>query len=457
MLKEKITSLLEVLQANVTAIAELADTDPSNISRIKNGTRSYQINSKTIDRLLGGILLYAEKEQKNDLLDQLIRFQGGSRKEALRSWLFQDVRQPDAVTTLSAFPDKLNALIHLANLSNARLARLTNIDPSYISRLRSGSRIPRAGSTVYETLSRVLFDEITKAGHLGTLQKMISSDASGNTDDLFQSYVKWLSTPQKNDVHIESLLSSINQLSPTRTFSGPLRSLQEQPDRNITYELRDNYYDSRGLQEASLRFLSDVVQSDSRMIYLFSENQIDWMTQDPVFLQKWTFLMLLLLQKGIRIRIIHNIDRSIPEMVDAVKSWLPLYMSGLIEPWYMNIKGGKRFQHTLFLCPGVASVTSVQLFQDSHAVFHYDTDPKYNDYCLHLFQGLMKKSMPLMQIEKAASLPGKNEGLLLTGQENIRISIEEASVTVTRVTEPKISFTILNRHLCDAIKAYCDA
>ena len=46
---------------------------------------------------------------------------------------------------------------------------------------------------------------------------------------------------------------------------------------------------------------------------------------------------------GVRIRIIHNIDRGLEEMTAAIRGWLPLYMSGRIEGFYSTRPGGSRF------------------------------------------------------------------------------------------------------------------
>ena len=77
--------------------------------------------------------------------------------------------------------------------------------------------------------------------------------------------------------------------------------------------------------------------------------------------------------------------------------------------------------------------------------------------------------MPLMQIKKtvndnAGDCAAQDKGSMTQNGDcieqssefaNVRIEIDTASVTVSRITEPKVSFLILNQQLCDAIKAYC--
>lgn len=43
-------------------------------------------------------------------------------------------------------------------------------------------------------------------------------------------------------------------------------------------------------------------------------------------------------EKGLKLRIIHNIDRSLSEMMLGLESFIPMYMTGQIEPYYFKIR-----------------------------------------------------------------------------------------------------------------------
>ena len=45
-------------------------------------------------------------------------------------------------------------------------------------------------------------------------------------------------------------------------------------------------------------------------------------------------------------------------MLKGIKSWLPLYFSGSIDPYVCTLRRDSRFSHTLFLCPGQACIAS---------------------------------------------------------------------------------------------------
>ena len=120
-------------------------------------------------------------------------------------------------------------------------------------------------------------------------------------------------------------------------------------DRNV-------YNGVSGLQDAVIRFLIMVCESKGQEMLLYSDQDMAWMMGPEDFCLKWAMLMKYCVKSGIRIRIIHNIDRSPREMDMAIKSWLPLYMSGMVEPYYSEAVKDVRFFHTLFVCPGVAAI-----------------------------------------------------------------------------------------------------
>jgi hypothetical protein len=40
----------------------------------------------------------------------------------------------------------------------------------------------------------------------------------------------------------------------------------------------------------------------------------------------------MLMKKGIRLEVIHDLDRPFEEMMYGLESWIPLYMTGQVSP-----------------------------------------------------------------------------------------------------------------------------
>ena len=148
MLSDRITTLFELLSCSNTDIARYADCSPSNISRLKSGSRMPAPDSRTITKLAEGIWQYADHENMQNVLCQLTNA-GSTKKEqlipALITWLYDtkkmnlpktpppESRQQKAYLRLN-FGYRLDHVMKLLGLSNVQLASQLNIDASLVSR-----------------------------------------------------------------------------------------------------------------------------------------------------------------------------------------------------------------------------------------------------------------------------------------------------------------------------------
>ena len=446
MLKSKINTMFSELDIKVCDIAEFAKTDVTNISRLKSGSRTPKPSSATINKLADGIIEYCTEYSKTEKLDKLISFEGGSRKEALIEWLFDDYNKTENSQAL--FASKLGAVMKLCGVSIKALSAKLNIDVSYLSRIRSGKRTLNPNNELYEAISRELFDEIAANGSLEKLRSFINSECEINSPSFYYEFRSWLCDFGRGDRHIKELLDSIGSLEIPKALPVDISKL------DFSYEEKSCYFGNKGLQNAVIRFLTEVINSDTREVFLYSDRSIDWMTGEKEFAVKWAVLMKQLVSKGITVKIIHNIDRKIPDMVSAIRSWLPIYMSCQIEPYYTNSKSGNRFTHTLFVCPKVACVKAFNLPYDESPEFDYFTDTEHIQKSCEIFNNMLEKCMPLMYARKGVITNG---ALIYKDDDksNIEISMDEISVTVSRLDEPRVSFTVLNNLLANAIKSYC--
>ena len=57
--------------------------------------------------------------------------------------------------------------------------------------------------------------------------------------------------------------------------------------------------------------------------------------------------MAMMLKKGLHLYQIHNLDRSFDEMMLGLESWIPMYMTGLISPYYLKNVQNNTFLHLL--------------------------------------------------------------------------------------------------------------
>lgn len=259
------------------------------------------------------------------------------------------------------FSDKLDFLMNVSNTSNSALALCIRMDPSHISRLRRGERNAIKDAAVIKSMglcfARHLTQEYQRKALIDALNLISLPSDEKKVADLISN---WLLSPSYGSSQsVESFLSGLSSYSrpKNQTSTGFNSNSTERPQAGMSV-----YYGIEGKRKAAEYFLTEVIEHDKpQTLLLFSDEPTDWMTFDRAFAMKWAQLMLQVLAKGNRIKIIHTVSRDIDEMFNAISQWMPLYMSGLIEPYYCPKKRDGIFKQTLFISPDVTAVVSMSV------------------------------------------------------------------------------------------------
>jgi len=258
----------------------------------------------------------------------------------------------------------------------------------------------------------------------------VEPDALTGEEEAFSLFHDWLYDTEKTDSSsvIEKLLENIDTFS--IDAKTPLPSFEEVAAEQTIKSKNAVYFGSTGLQNAVIRFLGGVISGGAKELYLYSDQNMNWLI-DPAFRIKWATLMLGCVQKGVRIHVIHNVDRDASEMIEAIISWLPLYMSGMLSSYYCKKQKNSRFSNTIFLCPGVSCVKGSNVIgtEDQNGEYRYDTDPKILEIHQAAFQGLLADAKQLVRIYGDL----ESEGLIQTGNSGMTV----LGTTLPLATMPK--------------------
>ncbi len=364
-----------------------------------------------------------------------------------------------------AFGEKFDAVMRLSDMSNVLFGRLVNMDASYISRFRSGTRSPRSNPKAVEDICDVLLRRLKDQGRIGELADFmhVSPETVSDDDELFATFRSWLFDIEKDDgaQMAEKLLENIDAFSPDASMMEAAMKLAEADEAGEGP--RSVYFGADGLQSAVLRFLRDAAAAGPGELLLYSDQSMDWMVNDSQFLMKWAALMLRCVKSGVYIRIIHNVDRNLDEMMQAIVSWLPLYMSGRIESYYCKKQRNLRFSNTIFLRPGMACIKGSNFAgtENEIGVYRYDTDRELLDLHRCIYDRLLSESRALVRIYGNSELADR---LIASSAytvpnlpfKNVQVAISERSVDVSRLAAPKVTFTITHPALCRAFAAYAE-
>ena len=418
MFSDRFDRIQSILEVKGRELAEYANIDRTYISHFRNGKRIPSADGKTMEKLLSGIIACAKDREKvkeiSDVISPDSDISDDELREGLRKWLMEEaeIKEKDRSRKrilLHNFGDRLDRSLKMTGLSNASLSRIINVDASLISRYRSGERMPKINSEIMEKTGNTLWSRIIKKEKLDELAEYMSVDLADLDEEAF---CHWLFESESDKGVAGRLIETFDSFSMPST--GKLPSLSELCGADDTNCEKSFYQGIPGFRSAVLRFLGDVIKAGATEILLYSNQDMAWMVSEPDFYKKWGMLMFMCVSAGTKVRIIHNIDRGMDEMIAAIKSWLPLYMSGMIEPFYNSKSNDSIFAHTIFLCPGLACVESSHVKgTDSTAIYNYHVDNKILKVYENEMKLLFDDASPLMSVEEPDGLPEASESITI--------------------------------------------
>ena len=410
--------MFELLGASNKDIASFAGVDRSGISRIKSGSRVPKPSSISTVKLIDGIFLFADDKNEMKRLISAISCpvenpSPDEIKQYILQYLFEGYREEpvrmrktksketDKSASFRSYGAKLDAVMNTANLSNMRLARMLHIDASAVSRFRNGLRTPKSNPKLTNEICDVLFARVFELDRFNELLALakIPLELSDDKEECRRRFRDWLCDFETEDTSAlaEKLLDNISSFS--ADIKLPLPDLDEAAPDSILNSKDNVYFGTEGIRCAVRRFLGNAVKKRAKELWLYSDQDMGWMTDDMDFRLIWTALMRECVGCGIKIRIIHNINRNPDEMTDAINSWLPLYMSGIIESFYFKKQSESRFSTTIFLCPGLACISSVHVpGNEDKCIYRYDTDEKLLEIHKAEYKKLLDMSKQLVRI-----------------------------------------------------------
>lgn len=459
MFGERLSEAFKAVGALPSDIAHSIGCDRSNISRMCRGVRVPKKAAASSRRLVGGICRFASEKGELPALRKLIGCEPDATDTYLRQrfmdWLY------DGVDTIAAKPRKakrlapyaqlggrFNAVMELAELSNVRFGQLLNLDPSYISRFRNGQRSPESNPQMIDDICAVLLKRLTEQNKLAEFAALAEAP-KGKPEDEEEAFFllrDWLFDTGRDLTvpAIEKLLDNLEDFTPR--LNAPVAPADEPAEQTELNSGERIYYGVDGLRSAVLRFLSGVKRERMKELYLYSDQNLDWMNGDDEFNSRLFSLMLGCLSNGTKITVIHNVDRASGEMIGAIYNWLPLYMSGGINSYYFRRQNQSRFSYTLFLCPGYACVEGGGVVggEELHGIYRYDTDERILEAHKSGFDEMLATSKLLVKVY------GSDDAERIAAMGGGAMSVVGAGLPVSVMPEETLSRMLLRAGASEA-------
>lgn len=391
---EKLNDYIEQLSCTGKDICNLSGISAASLSRYRNGERVPEFGTKPFEDLCCALAQISAQKGKLQITADAV-------KKAF-------VSCDDFVSTDKELLRKnFNTLLSALNVNLTQLCQYTNYDASAVFRIRNGSRKPGDAERFASAVASFVTRTMQTQSEIGAVAELIGCDID-EIYDLSVRYAKiksWLlkqPVQKAEDNSVSKFLSKLDDFDLNEYIR--VIKFDELKVPSVPFQIPSSktYFGIKEMMESELDFLkSTVLSKSSAPVIMYSDMPMKEMAKDPEFPKKWMFGMAMMLKKGLHLHQIHNLDRSFDEMMLGLESWIPMYMTGQISPYYFKNAPNDVFLHFLKVS-GIAALSG-------EAVAGYHADGKYYltkvkrevEYYRKRAEEMLKNAYPLMEIYRS--------------------------------------------------------
>ncbi len=391
---EKLNDYIKQLSCTGKDICNLSGISAASFSRYRNGERVPELGTKPFEDLCCALAQISA--QKGEL-----QITADSVKKAF-------VSCDDFVSTDKELLRKnFNTLLSALNVNLTQLCQYTNYDASAVFRIRNGSRKPGDAERFASAVASFVTRTMQMPSEIAAVAELIGCDID-EIYDMSVRYAKiksWLlkqPVQKAEDNSVSKFLSKLDDFDLNEYIK--VIKFDELKVPSVPFQIPSSktYFGIKEMMESELDFLkSTVLSKSSAPVIMYSDMPMKEMAKDPEFPKKWMFGMAMMLKKGLHLHQIHNLDRSFDEMMLGLESWIPMYMTGQISPYYFKNAPNDVFLHFLKVS-GIAALSG-------EAVAGYHADGKYYltkvkrevEYYRKRAEEMLKNAYPLMEIYRS--------------------------------------------------------
>lgn len=335
--KKLLDDYMKQLDCTAKDLAEKSGLSAATISRYRSGDRIPEDGSENFDRLINGIVSIAESKGIPDITVQSV-------SDAFSPYVRNSV-------DIVHFQKNFHTLLTVVPINISDLARFLNFDPSYISRIRNGQRQPANPTEFARKISAFVAKHCQTEEQKAVISSLLHCpmEELSNYTDFQVRLTDWLlagAGAVKDSMTV--FLEKLDEFNLDEYIHVIHFDKLKVPSVPFQIPTSRTYWGISEMMESELDFLKATVLSKSTApVIMYSDMPIKEMAKDPEFPKKWMFGMALMLKKGLHLYQIHNLDRSFDEMMLGLESWIPMYMTGLISPYYLKNTQNNTFLHLL--------------------------------------------------------------------------------------------------------------
>ncbi|HAF27299.1 MAG TPA: hypothetical protein DCG85_08320 [Lachnospiraceae bacterium] len=443
------------------------------------------LSSSAVSRYRSGKRVPAGKSEIDAISDALTELAGDrfddEKIREMKDALYASV--PDLDFDRFIFSGRFGSLLNRIPVNRKKLAESVGYDPSFLSKIISGDRVPSDPASFAENVADHVVESIDPDEIIKSFPEAPAIAEAGDKESLKEALkealIRWLLSGESSEHEdeakkgMERFLKSLDEFDLNDYMKRIHFDKIPVPKSPIKQRNSRSYQGVEGMKKAETDFLKRTVLSSSTdPVWMYSSLPMEELALDDAFAKKWMTGLAMVLKKGLHIHIIHDTDRPFAEMVLGIESWIPLYMTGLIHPYYIRKIPDKGFDHLIRLS-GDCALSGECISKDlDSAVFYLTSDPSGVKKMGARKDYWFKKALPLMDIyredrnreflEVLKNETEKNEPHVLEDSQNLMFKNMDISifgkecVIISKKNDPPINIVVRQSQLIEALSRVFD-
>lgn len=433
---EKLNTYIEQLGCMAKDIAEASGISAATLSRYRSGERLPDMNSEAFKKLCLAIAQIAKQKNHSDLTEDSVR------ECFLKA---EDFLSADTEQLLKNF----DTLVSTLNISINKLCRHINYEVSTVFRFRNGTRRPAEPEKFASAVAGYVTRELDSVQDQAILAQLLGCSENELTDSSvrFEKLTEWLLSGKNAENNpISGFLFKLDEFDLNDYIKAIHFDELKVPSVPFQMPTSKTYFGLNEMMESELDFLKATVLSKSmEPVTMYSDMPMKEMAKDPEFPKKWMVGMAMMLKKGLHLNQIHNLDRSLEDMMLGLESWIPMYMTGQISPYYLKNVQNNVFLHFLKVSGAAALSGEAIAGYHSDGKYYLTKSKKEIEYYAKRAQDLLKNAYPLMDIYRSDNKNKLNAFLLADSKETGKRRSILSTLPLYTMDEPLIK-SVLERH-----------
>lgn len=387
--KDKLAEYIDLLNCTAKELCESSGLSAATISRYRSGERIPEADTDNLTNLIEGIVCIAQNRKIADITVPSV------------SAAFSPFVKNNTVD-MKQLQTNFNTLLTMLSVNVSELSRFLNYDSSYVSRIRNGLRRPANPEEFAWSIAGFIIRRYQNDSEKEAIADLIGckSDKLENHDVYQTLLAEWIMNGtgvSKN--YLAGFLEKLDKFDLNEYIRTIHFNDLKVPSVPFQLPTSKSYFGLKEMMESELSFLKATVLSKSmESVIMYSDMPMGEMAKDEEFPKKWMFGMAMILKKGLHLNQIHNIDRSFEDMMLGLESWIPMYMTGQISPYYLKNAQDNVFSHFLKVSGSVALTGEAICGYHSEGRYYLTKNKEEVAYYKKRAERLLSKASPLMEI-----------------------------------------------------------